>query len=1323
MRPGDAGGDPIMALVRALAPDTAADGVGLPELAGKHMTSEELAEYLASGGNPTFVFARTLRDLADTGRTRLGLLPHEQARLVLLIDQLDELVTRPEIGAEQRSLFARTVAALADSGAVWVIATVRSDLWHRLEEVKELRDLAERGARLALAAPDAAQLFDIIRKPAQAAGVTFDTEPGTELTLDAMIAREAEVQPGVLPLLSVLLDELYDRDVAHGGNAVLTVASYRALGGLHAAIGRRAESRLLEIHKTDPAAAAALPGVLRTLVTVTASGDALAARSAPVKTFAEASPERRLVDALIAPDARLLTAENRGRGPEVRLAHEALIENWPRAKEIVAESGHFIRLRDDIDAQRRKWQAAQRRPELLLASGLPLAEARDLMKRFGAELSPELFAFIKASRRRARRHQELAAAAAMLVVIIAGSGVWWWDQNLRIKTEYCVNYGERWGVPFCVGPLDTATRVARHTSYRFITQGVRVLELTRVNGSDYPIIFSYYSHPDEAWNNGVAQWRFTYLSDAPGTEPLPASVAMEGPTGVSLRQVSYTYSDDRRQAIARFDGGFGVDEGQAGAGSRLGLAAYGTQEVPQRSQIRRHLLSFDAAGRLLRRDFLPATGFTTIADAVGSHGRVYAYDDEGLPARMRNLDGQGNTLIEKSGAAERLFVYDKRGDMVTGAWLGRDGQLRANEQNFARFVWTRDRVGNIVEEGRYTKAGYLIARTDLGVAGDRNTYDARGNLVDQSYFDASRYRTLNKNQGIARSTGRFDERGRVIEIAYFGLNGEPVLDKTDGVARAVYKNDRRGNRVEEAFFGTDGKPILTKRLGTARDDFRYDEHGNRVEETYFGTDGKPILSKNGHARLTMRYENGNKVEEAFFGTDGTPVLHKQGYARIIYRYDDRRNLVEWADFGVDGRPIANNTNAVARTTYSYDERGNKVEEAYFGVDGMLTAGKLGYARVTYQYDERGNQTELADFGADGNPAANSNGIARTTRSYDERGNMVEEAYFGVDGRPTFGKLGYARGTIKYDERDNRIELAFFDTDRKPVTSSDGVARETRRYDERGNIIEFDNFGADGNPVLSRTQGVSRIVVRRDERGNMVEQKFFGIDGKPVRLKGEKGGYAAAASAYDERDNIVEIRYFGIDGGPVPNTLGHARITRRYDDRGNMVEEAHFGVDAAPPVPDAVRLFSEYDAGDRVIRESSVDALGQPAMYKPFGIRVAEIRYRYNPANEQSGTTYVDEHGRIIPVEVECQTINPGSAAERIGLAAGDRLLRYDDQPIQSTPQFIAIVDHAAPGVHKLTVRHSGATTTYEVPRGKLGVNISDVLAAPPSAGAALPSPP
>jgi hypothetical protein len=1346
MRPADAGGDPFLALARALTPDSPASGEGLPELLGRHMKTAELATNLAAGGDPAFLLARTLRDLAAAERTRLGLLPHEEARLVLLIDQLEELTTRPEIAPGQRSRFVRTVAALARSGVVWVIATVRSDLWHLLEQISELRELAEAGARLTLAAPDAAQLLEIIRKPAQAAGLSFDIEQGSELSLDALLAREAEAQPGVLPLLSVVLDELYERDVATGQNSVLTAASYRALGGLHAAIGRRAESRLQDIQKTDPLAAAALPRVLRSLVTVTTPAEAATTRSAALTAFPEGSPERRLVEALTGPDTRLLTAEDRGQGPAVRLAHEALIANWPRAKSIVADSASLIRLRDDIDAQRRRWEAAGRRPELLLAAGLPLTEARELTKKLGPELPPELLAFIKASRRRVHGYLQLAAAAGVIVLLSAGYWTWYWDQHLRTKTQYCANYGERWGVPYCIGELDGATQAARQRSYRFRIRGGRVLELARVNGSGSPIVFSDNLFKQEAWISDVALWQFTYLSDVLGTRPLLASVYMKNPAGLTLRQVSYRYSDDRQQAIARFEGGFGGDEGQTGAGSRLGLAANNTSEETQRSTIHRHRLSFDAQGQLVRREFLPATGDRTVADALGSHGRAYDYNAAGLPIRMRNLDSQSNTLVDKWGNAEQRFAYDRRGDLVAGQWLDRDGHLHANEQNFARFVWTLDSAGNLVDERLYTAAGSLTARTDLGVTHSTQKFDGRGNNIDERFFDSGGHPVISLGSGVAGQTHRYDARGNVLDVSFIGLKGELILRKDSGVARITYQYDKYGNTLEEAYFGTDGRPILSKGNGAAGTVYRYDEHGNDVEESYFGVDRKPTLSKSRYARHTMRYKSGgNMVDEEYFGVDGRPIAIKEGFARVTYSYDDSGNRTESAYYGVDGKPVAN-SDGVARVLVVYDERGNKSESENLDVDGRPTADKDGYVHKKYRYDDRGNQVEWENLDADGRLLANSEGLARETFSYDKRGNRVEVSNFDVNGRLAADREGQVHLTYQYDERGNRIEWANHGPDGRALADNDGVARTTYVYDGRGNKVEEDYFGVDGlrapdhlgiggqrfkydahdnrirqdalgtdgRPVLVRIAGFASFAYSYDQRGNKTEERYLGVDGGLVRSA--VLGYARKVQAYDERDNLVEEKYFDTDGEPMSSS-GTARRTWRYDDRGNRVETRFFGVDDRP-LQRLALIISEYDAQDRLVAESGKDSSGKPAMFRQDGIDVMQMRYLYGFGSEQIDQIYLDENGARIPVAVECTKADPGSAAARIGLAPGDWVLMYDGEAVLSTPQLLFMAAHAAPGSHTLTVRRGGVTLPpLDVPGGKLDLDIKDVPAARPGAGA------
>lgn len=348
------------------------------------------------------------------------------ANLILVIDQLEELFTTTTIGAEDRRLFVRLIAGLARSGAVWVVATLRADFWHRAAEIPELLDLAQGPGRIDLAAPSPAELAEMIRKPAQAAGLGFETHAESGLALDAVIAQDAaashgphgyaEAAPGVLPLLSFVLDALYAEDIVTRGDIKLTFATYTALGGLHGAMSRRAEETVAAL----PAPAqAAVPRLLRMLVTIAGGSErAVVARMVPLARFGENTPARAVIDAFTA--ARLIVATEDRATPTVRLAHEALIGHWERARQQFAADRRDLETRALIEQQQARWaKAAGKARRQLLLRDPDLANAVDLGGRWGDELDAPTRAFIAASRQRARLVQRLTAAAAVIFAAVA----------------------------------------------------------------------------------------------------------------------------------------------------------------------------------------------------------------------------------------------------------------------------------------------------------------------------------------------------------------------------------------------------------------------------------------------------------------------------------------------------------------------------------------------------------------------------------------------------------------------------------------------------------------------------------------------------------------------------------------------------------------------------------------------------------------------------------------------------------------------------------------------------------------------------------------
>ena len=200
------------------------------------------------------------------------------ATLVLFVDQLEELFT---IVAERyRAPFTELLAHAAGDARMRVLATLRADFMPQCAKVPALAALFQAGT-FVLGPPGPAEMADMIRKPANRAGVELKNGLADELL------RDAGDDPGALPLLGFSLEELYRQSVdpiQHGAQTALrlqlTVADYNALGRLRGAIGQRAEALLEDIRKTTSADVdAVLQGLFHSLVYVDATGVATRRRA------------------------------------------------------------------------------------------------------------------------------------------------------------------------------------------------------------------------------------------------------------------------------------------------------------------------------------------------------------------------------------------------------------------------------------------------------------------------------------------------------------------------------------------------------------------------------------------------------------------------------------------------------------------------------------------------------------------------------------------------------------------------------------------------------------------------------------------------------------------------------------------------------------------------------------------------------------------------------------------------------------------------------------------------------------------------------------
>ncbi|MGI8500579.1 MAG: eIF2A-related protein [Hassallia sp.] len=285
---------------------------------------------------------------------------HKNAKLLLIIDQFEELVTLTR-NEDERFKFlsglARAISAFPEQ--LRIVVTLRNDFEPQFRNTP--LEAYWTAARFIVPVMSRSELRDCIVEPATARVMYFEPPSLVDQIID-----EVAQMPGALPLLSFTLSELYLKYIKSAregkrNNRAITQADYEELGGVTRSLTQRADSEYDELIKLDSAYAHTIEHVMLRMVAV--GGGDLARRRVLLTELeypkAENTQVKLVIERFMA--ARLLVGGQDTEGNSyVEPAHDVLVRGWQKLLTWKDQELASLLLQRELTPTANKWTTQRR---------------------------------------------------------------------------------------------------------------------------------------------------------------------------------------------------------------------------------------------------------------------------------------------------------------------------------------------------------------------------------------------------------------------------------------------------------------------------------------------------------------------------------------------------------------------------------------------------------------------------------------------------------------------------------------------------------------------------------------------------------------------------------------------------------------------------------------------------------------------------------------------------------------------------------------------------------------------------------------------------
>jgi WD40 repeat protein len=280
---------------------------------------------------------------------------HPGARLALVIDQFEELVTLCDDGEQRQHFQALLANALeAVSDALRVVITLRTDFEPPFAQ-GPLKTYWSREARFVVTPMSQDDLRQVILGPAWTNEIYFDPHALVDELINEVIQA-----PGGLPLLSFALSEMYLRYIESGrADRTLRREDYNAVGGV---IGSLRSSANKIWDDLGPAHRATMERLMLRMIAV-GGGEVARRRVAwPELDYGEGENQRRDEVIRRLEEARLVVRDKSAQWVEP--AHDALVSGWDRLMAWKLKAASYLPLQRELAPVALHWQAADAKTSL-----------------------------------------------------------------------------------------------------------------------------------------------------------------------------------------------------------------------------------------------------------------------------------------------------------------------------------------------------------------------------------------------------------------------------------------------------------------------------------------------------------------------------------------------------------------------------------------------------------------------------------------------------------------------------------------------------------------------------------------------------------------------------------------------------------------------------------------------------------------------------------------------------------------------------------------------------------------------------------------------